>query len=110
LEQLLDEYAMVAALDPAKLPAVRAQLWSLVEAAELHRDLHVDGQPGEGEFDDFVLHVDGYLCEVKDSLIRDGLHSLGAAPGGAGGAGSGGRRGADVRGDRGRAPARGHDR
>src|SRR5213078_3812396 len=23
---------------------------------------------------------DGYLCEVKDSLIRDGLHILGAAP------------------------------
>ncbi|TMM36309.1 MAG: cobaltochelatase subunit CobN [Actinobacteria bacterium] len=80
LEQLLDEYATVAALDPAKLPAVRAQIWSLIEAAELHRDLHVAAQPGDIEFDDFVLHVDGYLCEVKDSLIRDGLHILGGAP------------------------------
>ena len=34
------------------------------------------------EFDDFVLHIDGYLCEVKDAAIRDGLHILGAAPGG----------------------------
>src|SRR5262249_25117691 len=42
--------------------------------------LHVSDQPGEDEFDDFVLHVDGYLCEVKDSLIRDGLHVLGGAP------------------------------
>ena len=32
------------------------------------------------EFDDFLLHVDGYLCEVKDVLIRDGLHVLGQAP------------------------------
>jgi cobaltochelatase CobN len=80
LEQLLDEYATVAALDPAKLPAVRAQIWTLIQAAQLHRDLHVDAQPGDGEFDDFVLHVDGYLCEIKDSLIRDGLHVLGAAP------------------------------
>ena len=29
-----------------------------------------------------MLHVDGYLCEVKDGLIRDGLHILGAAPAG----------------------------
>jgi cobaltochelatase CobN len=80
LEQLLDEYATVQALDPTKLPAVRAQIWTVIQAAQLHRDLHVADQPGEDEFDDFVLHVDGYLCEVKDSLIRDGLHILGAAP------------------------------
>ncbi len=80
LEQLLDEYATVAALDPDKLPAVRAQIWSLVHRAELHRDLDVAGEPGAAEFDDFVLHIDGYLCEVKDAAIRDGLHILGAAP------------------------------
>jgi cobaltochelatase CobN len=82
LEQLLDEYATVAALDPDKLPALRAQIWSLIEAAHLHHDLGVDAQPGTAEFDDFVLHIDGYLCEVKDAAIRDGLHVLGAAPAG----------------------------
>src|SRR5215469_10323089 len=80
LEQLLDEYATVAALDPDKLPALRAQIWSLIEAAHLHHDLGVDAQPGTAEFDEFVLHIDGYLCEVKDAAIRDGLHILGAAP------------------------------
>jgi len=83
LEQLLDEYATVAALDPDKLPALRAQIWSLIQAAHLHHDLAVDAQPGSAEFDDFVLHIDGYLCEVKDAAIRDGLHVLGAAPAGA---------------------------
>ncbi len=83
LEQLLDEYAMVSALDPAKLPAIRARIWELVRSAELHHDLDVGAQPGPAEFDDFVLHVDGYLCEVKDAVIRDGLHVLGAAPAGA---------------------------
>ena len=82
LEQLLDEYATVAALDPDKLPALRAQIWSLIEAAHLHQDLGVDAQPGSAEFDNFVLHIDGYLCEVKDAAIRDGLHILGAAPSG----------------------------
>jgi cobaltochelatase CobN len=80
LEQLLDEYATVAALDPDKLPALRAQIWSLIEAAHLHQDLGVEAQPGSAAFDDFVLHIDGYLCEIKDAAIRDGLHILGLAP------------------------------
>ena len=82
LEQLLDEYATVNALDPAKLPVVRSQIWELVRAAELHHDLAVESSPAAEEFDNFVLHVDGYLCEVKDALIRDGLHVLGSAPAG----------------------------
>ena len=80
LEQLLDEYATVQAMDPAKLPALRTRIWEVVQAAQLHHDLHVDGQPGEQDFDDFVLHIDGYLCEVKDVQIRDGLHILGGVP------------------------------
>ena len=80
LEQLLDEYATVAALDPDKLPVLRAQIWSLIQAAHLHQDLGVDAEPGSAEFDEFVLHIDGYLCEVKDAAIKDGLHILGAAP------------------------------
>jgi cobaltochelatase CobN len=82
LEHLLDEYATVSALDPAKLPAVRAQVWELISAAQLHHDLHVDAAPAAEEFDSFVLHVDGYLCEIKDAVIRDGLHVLGSAPAG----------------------------
>ena len=39
LEQLLDEHAQVAALDPSKLPAIRKKVWELLVAAELHRDL-----------------------------------------------------------------------
>jgi cobaltochelatase CobN len=80
LEQLLDEYALVSDLDPAKAPAVRAQIWTLVKAAELHHDLHVDEQPDEDAFDEFVMHIDGYLCEIKDVQIRDGLHILGGGP------------------------------
>jgi cobaltochelatase CobN len=83
LEQLLDEYATVQALDPAKTPVLRAQIWELVTAAQLHHDLHQDAMPGAEAFDDFVLHIDGYLCEIKDVQIRDGLHILGRAPEGA---------------------------
>jgi cobaltochelatase CobN len=82
LEQLLDEHANVAALDPAKLPAIRQQIWTLMQAAKLDHDLGLEERPHEAEFDDFILHVDGWLCEIKDVQIRDGLHVLGAAPAG----------------------------
>ncbi|CAI9419393.1 cobaltochelatase subunit CobN [Nocardioides sp. T2.26MG-1] len=80
LEQLLDEYGNIAAMDPAKLPAIRGEIWALMRAAELHRDLGLDERPEDDDFDDFILHVDGWLCEIKDVQIRDGLHVLGQAP------------------------------
>ncbi|NEA88485.1 cobaltochelatase subunit CobN [Streptomyces sp. SID7958] len=83
LEQLLDEHAQIAAMDPAKLPAIRAQIWTLIQAARLDHDLGLDDRPDDDGFDDFLLHVDGWLCEVKDAQIRDGLHVLGTPPDGA---------------------------
>ncbi|MFD9973051.1 cobaltochelatase subunit CobN [Streptomyces sp. NPDC059017] len=80
LEQLLDEYAQISAMDPAKLPAIRAQIWTLIQAAKLDHDLGLEDRPDDDGFDDFLLHVDGWLCEVKDAQIRDGLHVLGGAP------------------------------
>ena len=80
LEQLLDEHANIAAMDPAKLPAIRGEIWQLMHAAEMHRDLGLEERPDDESFDDFILHVDGWLCEIKDAQIRDGLHVLGQAP------------------------------
>ncbi|HEX8869494.1 MAG TPA: cobaltochelatase subunit CobN, partial [Lentzea sp.] len=80
LEQLLDEYGNISAMDPAKVPAIRAQIWTLIKAAKLDHDLGLDDRPHDAEFDEFILHVDGWLCEVKDVQIRDGLHVLGEAP------------------------------
>ncbi|WP_406273511.1 cobaltochelatase subunit CobN [Streptomyces sp. NBC_00191] len=83
LEQLLDEYAAISSMDPAKLPAIRAQIWTLIQAARLDHDLGLEDRPDDDGFDDFLLHVDGWLCEVKDAQIRDGLHVLGSPPAGA---------------------------
>ena len=78
LEQLLDEYYQVETLDPSKLPAIRVRIWETLRDAELHRDLGIEEQPEE--FGDFLTHVDGYLCEIKDLPIRGGLHVLGETP------------------------------
>ncbi|MEN3120992.1 cobaltochelatase subunit CobN [Janibacter sp. LM] len=82
LEQLLDEYGNVSVMDPAKAPALRGEIWQLIHAAQMHVDLgleDVDLDDADG-FDDLVMHVDGWLCEIKDVQIRDGLHVLGQAP------------------------------
>ena len=84
LEQLLDEYGNVSAMDPAKAPALRGEIWTLIQAAKMHQDLGLEERPDDEAFDDFILHVDGWLCEIKDVQIRDGLHVLGEAPSGEG--------------------------
>ncbi|MFO7166150.1 MAG: cobaltochelatase subunit CobN, partial [Mycolicibacterium hassiacum] len=80
LEQLLDEHANVAALDPGKLPAIRQQIWTLLRAAKMDHDLGLDARPDDESFDDMLLQVDGWLCEIKDVQIRDGLHVLSQRP------------------------------
>ncbi|HXR55034.1 MAG TPA: cobaltochelatase subunit CobN [Acidimicrobiales bacterium] len=84
LEELLDTHARLLALDPSKLPTIRAQVWEALVQAEIHRDLGL-AAPGGGSFedpafDDVLLGVDGYLCELKDAQIRGGLHVLGRPP------------------------------
>ncbi|MCW3001429.1 MAG: cobN [Conexibacter sp.] len=78
LEALMDEYARLEVLDPSKLPGLGAQIWTAIEKANLQEDLGIDGQPGDAG--ELVEHLDGYLCEVKDVQIKDGLHVLGIVP------------------------------
>ncbi len=78
LEALLDEYARLEVLDPPKLPALAARIWSAVERANLQADLGVHERPED--VGALVQHIDGYLCEVKDIQIKDGLHVLGLPP------------------------------
>ena len=78
IEQLMDEHYQCQTLDPSKLPLLEAQIWEVVQQAELHRDLGIESQPTD--FGGFILEIDGYLCELKDAQIKDGLHILGHTP------------------------------
>jgi cobaltochelatase CobN len=84
LEQLFDEYALVQALDPSKSQALRAQIFQLLTDTAIDRDLGIEtdssSSSDDGSFDDLILHVDGYLCGLKDAQIRGGLHTLGQPP------------------------------
>ena len=83
LQRLLGEYAAAERIDPDKVPLVAATIWETVVRAELQRDLGVAARPEDEAFAEFLQHVDGYLCELGDLQIRDGLHILGQPPEGA---------------------------
>ncbi len=79
LEYLLDEYYTVQALDPVKGPLLLEEIGRLVEDQHVYRDLDC-AAPAPEELPDFLRRLDGYLCEIKEAQIRDGLHILGRLP------------------------------
>ncbi len=81
LEDLLDDYARLEVLDPGKLPGLAARIWSAIERANLTSDLGIESRPDD--LGALVEQIDGYLCEIKDIQVKDGLHTLGVAPRGA---------------------------
>ncbi len=82
LQQLLGTYANAERIDPDKLPLIQQEIWNAVVAANLHQDLGVEAQPDDEAYGEFIQHIDGYLCEIGDLQIRDGLHILGRLPSG----------------------------
>jgi cobaltochelatase CobN len=82
LEHLLDEYYSVQSLDPSKTPLLLEEIGTLIEQAQLHRDLDCAEPPTAGQLPALMQRVDGYLCEIKEAQIRDGLHILGRLPAG----------------------------
>ena len=80
LEQLLDEHANIAALDPGKLPAVRQQIWTLMRAARMDHDLGLAERPEDDSFDDMLLHVDGWPKVERVLHFIDAIEARGIDP------------------------------
>jgi len=80
LEHLADEFSQVSAMDPSKRPIVSAKILELVNRSKLYRDLAYEAPPTEESLEEFLQAFDGYLCEIKECQIRDGLHTLGSLP------------------------------
>ena len=77
LEQLVDEYYEAAGLDPRRLGVLSRQILELAAVAGIDRDCGIGAHEGE---DSALKKLDGYLCELKEMQIRDGLHIFGSAP------------------------------
>ncbi len=77
LESLIDEYYEAQSLDPSRLEVISDRIMQLVSQEQLHQDLSLDLQ---SDLSTFLTRADGYLCELKEAQIRDGLHIFGQCP------------------------------
>jgi cobaltochelatase CobN len=75
LERLMDEYVQAQQMDPGRCPLIRAQIQELVRAEHLDQQFNLEKEEDWNR-------LDGYLCELKESQIRDGLHIFGRIPAG----------------------------
>ncbi|AFZ25599.1 cobaltochelatase CobN subunit [Cylindrospermum stagnale PCC 7417] len=81
LENLIDEYYEAESLDPSRLPVICSRIRELVITENLYRDLGIHSEKDIGDLEALILNsIDGYLCELKEAQIRDGLHIFGQCP------------------------------
>lgn len=79
LEQLIDEYYEAAGVDPRRLRVLSEDILSLCRSTGLDQDIGIAIDERE---EDALAKLDGYLCELKELQIRDGLHVFGQSPDG----------------------------
>ena len=80
VDRALNNYADAAQQDPGKLPTLAGLLWDAVERADLHQDLAITREEAFGDVDAFVARLHSLLSELADTMITDGLHTMGEAP------------------------------
>lgn len=89
LEGWVDEYYEAQSLDPTRLSPIRDRILTLLQDTHLLADLmssddtDSDKQAQRTDRETFAAllpQVDGYLCELKEAQIRDGLHIFGQCP------------------------------
>ncbi|NMA86001.1 MAG: cobaltochelatase subunit CobN [Tissierellia bacterium] len=82
LENQLEEYYEAKSVNPSKLPYLESVIWEKTLDANLHIDLGLSSDVEPLDFEKFIQELHGYLNELKDTQIRDGLHILGEPPSG----------------------------
>ncbi|WP_313301697.1 cobaltochelatase subunit CobN [Pseudomonas sp.] len=78
LEQLADEFYEAQLLDPRRARELQGDILALVKANHIDRELQIEGQLDDAAL--WLPRLDTYLCDLKESQIRDGLHIFGQSP------------------------------
>ncbi|WP_437880594.1 cobaltochelatase subunit CobN [Pseudomonas sp. LRF_L74] len=77
LERLADEYYEASQLDLRRAAELRGEILQKVREASLDREL---GLQLNDDPESWLPQLDAYLCDLKESQIRDGLHVFGESP------------------------------
>ncbi|MGE7957785.1 cobaltochelatase subunit CobN [Pseudomonas sp. NPDC089530] len=81
LELLADEYYEAQLLDPRRARELQKDILKLLRLTQIDRELQLDGQlDSEADAALWLPRLDTYLCDLKESQIRDGLHVFGESP------------------------------
>jgi cobaltochelatase CobN len=78
LERLIDEFSSADGLDARRRKVLAREIVSAAELAGLSDDLALKPDISTA---DAIARIDGFLCDLKELAIRDGLHVFGATQG-----------------------------
>jgi cobaltochelatase CobN len=77
IERLLDEYSLADGLDPRRRERLARAIVDVARETGLDRDSGLADTMTPLES---VVRLDSFVCEVKDTLVADGLHVFGRVP------------------------------
>ncbi|WP_296249422.1 cobaltochelatase subunit CobN [Pseudomonas sp. UBA4194] len=77
LELLADEYYDAQLLDPRRAQALEKDILKLVRETRIDHELQLAADADSAVW---LPRLDTYLCDLKESQIRDGLHVFGESP------------------------------
>ena len=80
VEVPLQEYFKQRGVRGNKKSALIIAIYEAAKKLSLFDDLHIEGDPGSEGFEQYLDDLHDYITEIKDALIRDGLHILGCIP------------------------------
>lgn len=81
LELLADEYYEAQLLDPRRARELQRDILKLVRETRIDRELQLDEKlDSDADAAIWLPRLDTYLCDLKESQIRDGLHVFGESP------------------------------
>ncbi|WP_419710794.1 cobaltochelatase subunit CobN [Pseudomonas sp. NFX224] len=81
LELLADEYYEAQLLDPRRARELQRDILQLVRDTHIDRELQLDEKlDSDADATIWLPRLDTYLCDLKESQIRDGLHVFGESP------------------------------
>ncbi|KGH04575.1 cobaltochelatase subunit CobN [Comamonas thiooxydans] len=81
LERLVDEYYEALLVDLRRSGMLRKQILDCARQQDLLRELGLEAAGAQPGADELLLErIDAYLCELKETQIRDGLHIFGSSP------------------------------
>jgi cobaltochelatase CobN len=82
LELLADEYYEAQLLDPRRALELQRDILKLVRETHIDQELALDASLKDDDAAIWLPRLDTYLCDLKESQIREGLHVFGESPGG----------------------------